>query len=304
MIRHLSSPTSAGLIVLAAAVISSAHATSLCPTNHGISATPTSDFVDHGDGTVTHTPTGLMWKQCNEGLSGPGCAAGTVTKLHWDTALIAARNSNFAGYGDWRLPSKQELESLVDDTCSSPAINDAVFPNTASTETWTSTTQYLGATAAWTVDFSIGSNGSAGKYGSSYVAVRQVRGGQAFDGVHLCDLDVNGDGSVTAGNDGVLLLRFMLGMRGASLVAGVPLGVARPDATAVEAFIGSSDQYDVFGQPSAPANAMQDGLVLLRLMYGVPDAALLTAIAPPLGATYLTGATVRANFNVRCGTAY
>ena len=260
--------------------------------------------MDHGDGTVTHMPTGLMWKQCNEGLSGPGCAAGTATKPHWDTALIATRNSNFAGYSDWRLPNKQELESLVDDTCSSPAINDTVFPNTTSTETWTSTTQYLGATAAWTVDFSIGINGSAAKYGSTYVAVRQVRGGQAFDGVRLCDLDVNGDASVTAGNDGVLLLRFMLGTRGVALVAGVPLSVARPDATAVEAFIGSSAQYDVFGQPSAPANAMQDGLVLLRLMYGVPDTVLLNQIAPPVGATSVVGSTVRANVNTRCGTAY
>ncbi len=270
MILHFKIRTLAGLIVLAISAMSTAQAASVCPANHDISTTPSSDFVDHGDGTVTHMPTGLMWKQCNEGQSGPGCAAGTATKPHWDTALIATRNSNFAGYSDWRLPNKQELESLVDDTCSSPAINDTVFPNATSTETWISTTQYLGATAAWMVDFSIGINGSAAKYGSTYVAVRQVRDGQAFDGVRLCDLDVNGDASVTAGNDGVLLLRFMLGTRGVALVAGVPLSVARPDAPAVEAFIGSSAQYDVFGQPSAPANAMQDGLVLLRLMYGVP----------------------------------
>ena len=84
----------------------------------------------------------------------------------------------------------------------------------------------------------------------------------------------------------------------------MPLGPARADAGAVEALIGSSTQYDVFGQPSAPARAAQDGLALTRLMLGVGDSALLTGIALPTGATFTTGSTVRANVNVRCGSAY
>lgn len=288
------------LLLLTSAV----HAANVCPPNRGPSATPTSDFVVHGNGTVTHAPTGLMWKQCNEGLSGAACNIGTATKPVWGAALTSAKNSTFAGYDDWRLPNKQELESLIDDTCYLSSINDTVFPGTVGTESWTSTTQYLGAAGAWTVNFQIGTNSGANKSDASYVAVRHVRGGQAFDGVRLCDLDVNGDGAVTAASDGVLLLRFMLGMRGAALVFGVPLSAARPDAMAVETFIGSTAQYDVFGQPSAPANAMQDGLVLLRLMSAVPDTALLNAIALPAGAIYSTGSTVRSNVNARCGTAY
>ena len=101
-----------------------------------------------------------------------------------------------------------------------------------------------------------------------------------------------------------MLLRYGLGFRGATLIAGVPLGAARANAAAVETFIGSSAQYQVFGQPIAPAKAMQDGLVLLRLMQGVGDSALLNGIAPPTGATFTTGSTVRANVNARCGTAY
>ena len=283
---------------------SAVHAASVCPPNRGPSPTPTSDFVVHGNGTVTHTPTALMWKQCNEGLSGASCNIGVATKPTWYAALTAAKDSTFAGYNDWRLPNKQELESLVDDTCYLASINDTVFPGTIGTESWTSTTQYLGSTGAWTVNFQIVMNGSATKSDAAYVVARHVRGGQAFDGVRPCDLDVNGDASVTAVNDGVLLLRFMLGMRGAALIAGVPLTVARPDATAVEAFIGSSAQYQVFGQPSAPANAMQDGLALLRLMSGVADTALLNAIALPAGATFTTGSTVRGNVNARCGTSY
>ena len=120
----------------------------------------------------------------------------------------------------------------------------------------------------------------------------------------LCNLDINGDSAVTPEKDGVLLLRYALGFRGATLIAGVPLGAARANAAAVETFIGSSAQYQVFGQPSAPAKAMQDGLVLLRLMRGIGDSALLNGIAPPAGATFTTGSTVRANVNARCGTAY
>ena len=120
----------------------------------------------------------------------------------------------------------------------------------------------------------------------------------------LCNLDINGDSFVTPEKDGVLLLRYLLGFRGAALIAGVPLGPARADAGAVEALIGSSTQYDVFGQPSAPARAAQDGLALTRLMLGVGDSALLTGIALPTGATFTTGSTVRANVNVRCGSAY
>ena len=52
--------------------------------------------------------------------------------------------------------------------------------------------------------------------------------------------------------------RCMLGMRGTTLIAGVPLGPLRANVIAVETLIGSSAQYDVFGQASAPANAMHD----------------------------------------------
>ena len=116
--------------------------------------------------------------------------------------------------------------------------------------------------------------------------------------------DCNGDATVTADKDAVILLRYMLGIRGAALIAVVPLGPLCADVTAVETHFGTSAQYDVFGQPSTPAVAMQDGLVLLRLIQGVPDGALLNGIAPPAGATFTTGSTVRGNVNARCGTSY
>ena len=119
-----------------------------------------------------------------------------------------------------------------------------------------------------------------------------------------CSLDVNGDGAVTADKDGVLLSRYLLGFRGAGLIADVPLGPARANAAAVETFIGSAAQYDVFGRPVPAATATQDSLVLIRLMLSVPDTALLGGITLPSGALFTSGSAIRANVNARCGTAY
>ena len=165
------------LTVLASLAVTAQAAT--CPGNLGASSTPTADFTVNANGTVTQTTTGLMWKQCNEGLSGANCATGTVTYLTWSDALLAARNSTFAGYTDWRLPNKQELESLVDDSCFA-AINDTVFPNTVADWTWTSTTLAAGPASAWIVFFGHGDSNASNKAGDD-VAVRFVRGGQSFD---------------------------------------------------------------------------------------------------------------------------
>lgn len=290
-------------IPLASLLVSASTHAATCPGNVGVTLTPTSAFVVNANGTVTHSTTGLTWKQCIEGMSGIGCATGTQTRGRWYAALTAAKNSTFAGFNDWRLPSNQELQSLIDDTCHSPAINDVVFPGTPNVRSWTNTTLAPLPNYAGHVDFTHGETGNTSK--ATDIVSRLVRGGQSFDGLsHPCELDVSGDTLVTAVEDGVLLLRYMLGMRGAALIGGVPLGAARADALAVETFIGSSTQYDVFGQPSTPANATQDGLVLLRLMQGVPDTALLNGIAPPVGSIFMTGSAVRANVNSRCGTAY
>jgi hypothetical protein len=297
---------------------SSVFAAQVCPGNVGASLTPTSAFVVNPAGTVKHATTGLMWKQCVEGLSGASCTVGTVSLLVWAGALSAATTSTFAGFTDWRLPNKRELESLVDITCYSPAINIAVFPEngvfvSSNEATWTSTTAQSTPTFAINVEFRYGSTNSEQKVaginpiGTSLV--RLVRGGAAFDrfatsALPACSLDVNGDGATTADKDAVLLLRYLMGFRGDELVAGVPLGAARPNAQAVQNFIGSALQFDVFGRTVASVTSLQDGLVLTRLMLGVGDDALLTALSVPGGAAFSSAFAVRTNVNERCGTNY
>jgi hypothetical protein len=94
-------------------------------------------FLDNGNGTITDTKTGLLWeKKSDDGSvhdqdntytwSGTSTADdGTV----FTTFLATLNQSNFAGHNDWRLPSRTELQDLVDYARFAPAI-DPLF-NTA-----------------------------------------------------------------------------------------------------------------------------------------------------------------------------
>ena len=58
-------------------------------------------YTDNGDGTVTDLNTNLMWAK------DPG------PKVTYDQAVAGAASYNLGGHNDWRLPTVQELYSLV-----------------------------------------------------------------------------------------------------------------------------------------------------------------------------------------------
>lgn len=135
-------------------------------------------FTDNGDGTVTDTVTGLMWDKCSWGQSNTtDCSGGAASSHTWADALALTVASPHRGYTDWRLPSKNELESLLDIAASNPAIDAAAFPNTVANGYWTSTTYALGS--AWFADFD-GSDTLA-DLKTSVRYVRLVRGGRSFE---------------------------------------------------------------------------------------------------------------------------
>ena len=122
------------------------------------------NFIDNGDGTVTDTSTGLMWQQTT--------AVGAYT---WGMALDYCENLSLADYDDWRLPNKNELQSLTDYTRSNPAINTTYFPGTQADYYWTSTTGLPSTYHAWRENFSKGDIDGGYKYND--YRVRAVRGG-------------------------------------------------------------------------------------------------------------------------------
>ena len=138
---------------------------------------PNAVYQDHGNGTVTDTRTGLMWKQCSEGQSwSPGACSGTPSSFTWSQALAPAEAATFADHADWRVPNVKELSSLVEDCRFLPAINNVLFPNTPSSVFWSASPFAITSDYAWSVYFSYGFASLYSRSGSNHV--RLVRGGQ------------------------------------------------------------------------------------------------------------------------------
>ena len=71
-------------------------------------------FVDNGDETVTDREMGLMWKKTDSMID-------LKKWVNYQEAVDYARElreNKFAGYDDWRLPSKEEMLSLYDESFS------------------------------------------------------------------------------------------------------------------------------------------------------------------------------------------
>lgn len=149
--------------------------------------TPTADFNIYGDGTVTHNKTGLMWQRCSEGqFYINGDCYGSAIMFTWAGALqrAAAVNAGGAGerhgYTDWRLPNKNELESIVEQQCVNPAINVTLFPNTGASGFWSSSPG-ANFSRGWAVYFSSGGVDGANDF--TNFNARLVRGGQSIGSV-------------------------------------------------------------------------------------------------------------------------
>lgn len=137
---------------------------------------PDTVYVLHGDGTVTDTRTGIMWKQCVEGLSGTDCSQGTATTMPWAEALNHAEGHSFAGFSDWRLPNITELGSLVEECMVMPTINTATFPSTPGAWVWSSSPYAGSSSSAWYIYFANGVAGVSSRGDPN--GVRLARGGQ------------------------------------------------------------------------------------------------------------------------------
>ena len=98
----------------------------------------------------------------------------------WDEALAYVQGLNdtdYLGYDDWRLPTRNELQSLVDYSLYMPA---TTFPNTGEAPyfdftPWSSTADAYDTLGAWVLYFYDGYMGGDGK--DNYHGVRAVRSG-------------------------------------------------------------------------------------------------------------------------------
>ena len=162
-------------------------------------AWPNPRFTDNENGTVTDNLTGLIWL----------ADADAFGIRQWSTALTDCSTLNTdehgltdgSSQGDWRLPNRKELASLVLLGNSAPSVPntagtgkwtaDDPFTDVRSSHYWSSSTYYNDTRYAWVVNFGDGSipNSSGNKVtipggeggfdtGPAQLYVWPVRGGQ------------------------------------------------------------------------------------------------------------------------------
>ena len=126
---------------------------------------------DFADAAVLDKETGLVWKQSP--------STSTVT---WFAALLCY-SLEVGGRKGWRLPTIEELASLVDTSVAgSPKLPAGhPFSNVQSSVYWSATTEAGATSSAWIVFFDSGGVGVSGKGNTNHVWC--VRGGQGVDGV-------------------------------------------------------------------------------------------------------------------------
>lgn len=160
-------------------------------------------YTDNGDGTITDNNTGLMWeKKSDDGsihdwdntytwgmTTPPYTMNGTMVTTFLDTLndVSGGGASCFAGHCDWRIPNRNELQSIVNSETFTPAVsaafNTACAPActvltcscTVPSNYWSSTTLTPIPDWAWFVYFDYGHDGGDGK--NHLFFVRAVRGG-------------------------------------------------------------------------------------------------------------------------------
>jgi hypothetical protein len=143
---------------------------------------------------VRDNVTGLSWEQYPD-----------ETLYTWSEAKAHCNDATLAGSSDWRLPTKIELESLVDDTRTSPTINPDAFPGAPGQAYWTSSTLVGGTDRAWLVTFLNATTFGADK--TEGLRVRCVRGGRKPAGTPSSRYTINGAVSVTDTRTGLIWQR-------------------------------------------------------------------------------------------------
>ncbi|MBH1989542.1 MAG: DUF1566 domain-containing protein [Myxococcaceae bacterium] len=104
----------------------------------------TGRYIEARPNVVTDTLTELQWEKETD-----------PNTYNWTEAKARCDNLFKSGFGDWRLPTHVELQSLIDYTinCSNPAINNSSFPDTATSYYWSSDPLVGYPGSAWWASF-------------------------------------------------------------------------------------------------------------------------------------------------------
>lgn len=123
---------------------------STCGLDNGAYCNPEGEFqnrlTDNGDGTVTDLATGLMWQK--------GGSSDTITWEEAQAYIDELNRQTFAGNSDWRLPTIEELASLIESAWQNEDLFIQPVFDKSQKACWSSDMQ--GAKNIWKANFHLG----------------------------------------------------------------------------------------------------------------------------------------------------
>ena len=158
-------------------------------------------FEIHGSGseqTVYDTILGLEWQQTIP-----------TTGYTWANAVSYCNGLTYAGYDDWRLPTPNELFSMMNNSTYGPATYTDYFTDTSNDVYYWTSKQYSGDTSkSWLISIRWGytstdTASNSQDSSSNLYKVRCVRGSSLPDG-NFSSSTVNGNVIVTDSSTGLI----------------------------------------------------------------------------------------------------
>lgn len=99
----------------------------------------TQSFALDAQGLAVDAATGLSWYRCNAGERfRDGQCVGLAVLATREDALSYVQDFNRQSDRTWRLPSQQEMQTILNQACVNPAVNRQVFPSVVSDSYWNS----------------------------------------------------------------------------------------------------------------------------------------------------------------------
>ena len=134
------------------------------------------------------------------------------------------------------------------------------------------------------------------KLAPGVIPLTSTTGGAATLNVYLPTpgplFDWDGDGRISADREGLLLLRYLLGFKGASLTLGITLATGKTgDSVYADIAAGVTNGWFEFATPGQPALALREGALFQRCLSGLRG----TALTAGFGTVNATTATTRCN---------
>jgi len=157
------------------------------------------------------------------------------------------------------------------------------------------------SSASYKLSSSLGDSFYTGAMGSTSYQLNPGFWGAVIGPLPLCLLDVDGNGSVDALTDGLMILRAMFGLTGTSVTNGaVGPNASRTTWALIQPYIHMS-ALDLDG--NGTTDALTDGLMLLRAMFGLTGTSVTNG-AIGLNPQRANWSAVRAYLNSSCGASF